>query len=233
MSSDETTEPEALSVDQRRSGINARPEIEDIARIIGGHTDLPISKRLAIARSIVGNGYAVREDQGPAAGCHLCVGAGGREDHDGVWVECSCQRPAARDREALSEFLFTVYEHGTQPNALREADAILSFLASRRPAQAPTDEEREALIGLNLASYPAVMSDGYSSAVIRTNEEAADIVIAAGFRRPVQDAAVAELRRKFGASNDTHAWIEFQGDPHFIVNTVLRAAFTAGQEDKP
>ena len=38
------------------------------------------------------------------------------------------------ERRALSEFLFTVYDHGTQPNALREADAILSFLASRRPA---------------------------------------------------------------------------------------------------
>lgn len=31
-------------------------------------------------------------DQGAAASCHLCVGAGGYEDHDGEWVECSCQR---------------------------------------------------------------------------------------------------------------------------------------------
>ncbi|QPL15097.1 hypothetical protein SEA_HAUNTER_55 [Microbacterium phage Haunter] len=31
---------------------------------------------------------------GPAASCHLCVGAGGYEDYDGNWVECSCQRRA-------------------------------------------------------------------------------------------------------------------------------------------
>ncbi len=29
---------------------------------------------------------------GPAASCHLCVGAGGYEDHEGQWVDCSCQR---------------------------------------------------------------------------------------------------------------------------------------------
>ena len=32
------------------------------------------------------------DEQGPAANCHLCVGAGGYEDYDGEWVECSCQR---------------------------------------------------------------------------------------------------------------------------------------------
>src|SRR5690606_11309232 len=29
---------------------------------------------------------------GPAAGCAYCVGAGGYEDYDGEWRECSCQR---------------------------------------------------------------------------------------------------------------------------------------------
>lgn len=29
---------------------------------------------------------------GPAAGCAYCVGAGGYEDYDGEWCECSCQR---------------------------------------------------------------------------------------------------------------------------------------------
>ena len=28
---------------------------------------------------------------GPAANCHLCVGAGGYEDYDGEWRDCSCQ----------------------------------------------------------------------------------------------------------------------------------------------
>lgn len=50
--------------------------------------------------------------------------------------------PAGDEREALSEFLFTVYEHGSQPNALREADAILSFLRSRRGAPAEPAVDR-------------------------------------------------------------------------------------------
>ena len=56
------------------------------------------------------------------------------------------QDPTDDEREALSNFLFSVYEHGSQPNALREADAILSFLASRRPAQTePTDAQIEVI----------------------------------------------------------------------------------------
>ena len=50
-------------------------------------------------------------------------------------------------------------------------------------AHTPTDDEREALIALGLASYSKIMSDGYPSGVMRTNEEAADLVLAAGFRR--------------------------------------------------
>ena len=54
--------------------------------------------------------------------------------------------PTVDEREALSNFLFSVYEHGSQPNALREADAILSFLASIRPAQTePTDAQIEVI----------------------------------------------------------------------------------------
>ena len=34
---------------------------------------------------------------GPAAGCAYCVGAGGYEDYDGEWRECSCQQA---DRES-------------------------------------------------------------------------------------------------------------------------------------
>ena len=52
------------------------------------------------------------------------------------------QAPTDEEREALSNFLFSVYEHGSQPNALREADAILSFLASIRPTQTePTEAQ--------------------------------------------------------------------------------------------
>jgi len=34
-------------------------------------------------------------------------------------------------REALAEALFQVYDHGTSPNAFREADAILALLAGK------------------------------------------------------------------------------------------------------
>ncbi len=42
-------------------------------------------------------------------------------------------------------------------------------------------DEREALVGLQLASERFVASDGYMSVGVRTNEEAADLVQAAGF----------------------------------------------------
>ena len=59
------------------------------------------------------------------------------------------------EREALSNFLFSVYEHGSQPNALREADAILSFLASIRPAQGePTDAQvHSAAVAIDPAAW--------------------------------------------------------------------------------
>lgn len=50
----------------------------------------------------------------------------------------------SHEREALSEHLFSLYDHGTSPNALREADSILEFLAARgyrkRPEPEITDE---------------------------------------------------------------------------------------------
>lgn len=38
-----------------------------------------------------------------------------------------------------------------------------------------------------------------------------------------REAAVRELRNRYGASNGTHTWIEYQGDPNFIVNQILAA----------
>ena len=65
----------------------------------------------------------------------------------------------------------------------RRARAALAVFEA---AQAPTGDEREELIGLQLASYSKRMSDGYTSSIIRSNEEAAEIVLDAGFRLPVQ-----------------------------------------------
>ena len=39
------------------------------------------------------------------------------------------------DREILAEVLFEVYDHGSQPNAFREADAIIAGLRARQATQ--------------------------------------------------------------------------------------------------
>lgn len=56
--------------------------------------DPPIRKHYAVAEAILREFDVTPhiEDTGAAANCHLCVGAGGYEDHDGEWIECSCQR---------------------------------------------------------------------------------------------------------------------------------------------
>lgn len=57
--------------------------------------DPPLRKHYVVADAILREFDVTphTEDMGPAANCHLCVGAGGYEDHEGEWVECSCQRP--------------------------------------------------------------------------------------------------------------------------------------------
>ena len=74
-----------------------------------------------IERRIVGPIERVPEpDQGPAANCAYCVGAGGYEDHDGTWVECSCQRfrisdpDHVRREERMREKMAEVYAHRAQ-----------------------------------------------------------------------------------------------------------------------
>lgn len=56
--------------------------------------DPPIRKHYAVAEAILRefDVTAHTEDMGAAANCHLCVGAGGYENHGGGWVLCSCQR---------------------------------------------------------------------------------------------------------------------------------------------
>lgn len=51
------------------------------------------------------------EDQGPAASCHLCVGAGGHEGYDGEWIECSCRRQP-QGEPTDDGHLITDCEHG-------------------------------------------------------------------------------------------------------------------------
>lgn len=107
------------------------------------------------------------------------------------------QAPADDEREALSNFLFSVYEHGSQPNALREADAILSFLASHRLAQTePTDAQIEAAL----------------RALILSPE------VPTGVRPGFVEGEVLVIRERTDA------------EP--IVRAALKAAFTAGQEER-
>lgn len=57
---------------------------------------------------------------------------------------------------------------------------------------------RDELIGLRLASYSKIMSDGYPSGIIRSNEEAADILLASPVIRRIQAEALRD------AADDWH-----------------------------
>lgn len=78
-------------------------------------------------------------------------------------------------RGALSNFLFTIYEHGTNPNALREADSILEFLAGiGLGAHRPTDDD------IRLATLAAVKPGARSDAeAVRNYREAERVIRAA------------------------------------------------------
>lgn len=77
------------------------------------------------------------EGQGPAASCHLCVGAGGYEGHDGGWVECSCQRrepqgePSDARAKVIDALVMTRLSDfaGTDMGVIEQAaDAVLAAL---------------------------------------------------------------------------------------------------------
>lgn len=84
--------------------------------------------------------------------------------------------------EAVGGVIHTGCQEDRDPyDVARDVLTVVSRMT--RQSCTPTDDEREALIALGLASYSKIMSDGYPSGVMRTNEEAADLVLAAGFRR--------------------------------------------------
>lgn len=53
---------------------------------------------------------------GPAAGCAYCVGAGGYEDYDGEWRECSCQRADREPSDAAVEAAARAMAHADVTN---------------------------------------------------------------------------------------------------------------------
>jgi len=111
--------------------------------------------------------------------------------------------PTDGEREALSEFLFTVYDHGTNPNALREADAILAFLASRRSVtMKPSAED------IRLASLAAVRKGARSDAeAVRNYREAERVIRAAiphlrGIPEPQGEPSDAQVEAAISAHRD-------------------------------
>ena len=99
-------------------------------------------------------------------------------------------------------------------------------LAVFEAAQAPTGDEREELIGLQLASYSKRMSDGYTSSIIRSNEEAAEIVLDAGFRLPVQGEPTDAQEVEFPF---THEGVTLEEDDGGVWVTVGASEFTTGE----
>lgn len=100
------------------------------------------------------------------------------------------------------------------------------------PDEREEREEREELIALRLASYPKRMSDGYNSVVVRSNEDAADVVLAAGFRRsreattepqPITDADVEAAGRAIA----TEQGVRYSGSMRSTWDRLARAALEA------
>lgn len=69
---------------------------EGLETFWGAQADAILSRFSLVPRYSVSEPSG-RNEYGPAASCHLCVGAGGYEGFDGEWVECSCQRSGKVD----------------------------------------------------------------------------------------------------------------------------------------
>jgi hypothetical protein len=86
-----------------------------------------------------------------------------------------------RDAERIVQVALAVFE---EANVRDPGKADIPPVEMADNTHIPTDDEqREALIALRLATHSKMMSDGYLSIVVRSNEEAADLVLDAGFHR--------------------------------------------------
>lgn len=100
-------------------------------------------------------------------------------------------------------------------------DTVIAW-AHGKPKPAPSDaDDREALIGLSLATKQYVAGDGLPAMKVRTNEQAADLVLDAGFSRsqPVP----------------SDAWTRYAATlPGLVAETPkIQAAFMAGYASQP
>ena len=122
------------------------------------------------------------------------------------------------------------FEHDAKRDGFLEGAKWVAAL--RRSESTPTDDEREALIALKLASFSKRMSDGYPSIIMRTNEEAADLVLAAGFRRSeVPEPSAEEL----AALQAVRGWTQSSGPGVRVLRVLLamaeRAVYQKGYDD--
>ena len=66
--------------------------VERIARVLAQASTFTGQDALLLVKTAQKIAEAEAIDRmGPAAGCAYCVGAGGYEDYDGEWRDCSCQ----------------------------------------------------------------------------------------------------------------------------------------------
>lgn len=73
-------------------------------------------------------------------------------------------------REELSNHLFSLYDHGTSPNALREADSILDFLDARGYRKCPDPQVKST----SEAEFEAELEIGVGRAIHRTYDNEGD-----------------------------------------------------------
>lgn len=152
---------------------NLNAEREEIVRIIGGHVDLPLSSRLAIARSLQDNGFRLHAESSPELvyvreGVCLLCGDGVLKSGEHIDPErhvseverivsgMSAQTVSIDDRDALacSIFLADLSDKLTIDECAPIADEVMRIFSRLGKAQAAADEQPD-LIGAASAAFKA------------------------------------------------------------------------------
>jgi len=207
----------------------ARAAQEQISnRLIGGRLGLSSTREMDKDMLALSNGLDAisalldateppSEDMGPAASCHLCVGAGGYEDYDGGWVGCSCQRTREPMRDADGDMISSG-EHrkiSMSGDSFFVCDTCTNVLglnvrwdhaSKREDHQAaveslpdkPAEDEREALV---MTLYANGMAGNLHEPLRRQAvQKWADAILAAGYSkgpRPITDEMVEAAAREY------------------------------------
>ena len=194
-----------------------------------------------IVRALLDATEPPSEDMGPAASCHLCVGAGGYEDYDGGWVGCSCQRTREPMRDADGDMISSG-EHrkiSMSGDSFFVCDTCTNVLglnvrwdhASKRedhqaavesPPDKPAEDEREALIATRKLVHE-VLEQSRTLPLDVQSAQVMLVLLDAGYSkgpRPITDEMV---ERAISAHRFTNAF-----GPEEV--TRMRAALEAAEE---